>query len=324
MQWLENSDEVRGRRSSARTILPNDPVEVHGFRFQLRNCSFPVPGLYWMQFWYEGWGLAQQAFYGSDPWSAESMAGFWESCLASTYYSFAAGNPAGRADVEWWIRAALSRGFLQWNALDTLSLLLVIFASVPNSPLRSRAVGELQSRDLASSDLGASLVGFGLPDLGEPWRDAARTGKKVDLAQLLFDDLWSWFGWRLIRFLDRLYLVDMNIAWRSAWRYVRATYKREDFVCGLYRHVLAQIPVWVPPQMRQPPPTWWGMVLAEERFFLERSLRLSFQERVALFASVCSKLTTREIAGVYQAFHPAWNPVRVAGLLRKAWETIFR
>jgi uncharacterized protein DUF6941 len=48
-------------RSRTRTIpLGSDPLEVVGFVFRIRNCLFPAPGLYWVQFWYNGEVLAQQ------------------------------------------------------------------------------------------------------------------------------------------------------------------------------------------------------------------------------------------------------------------------
>jgi hypothetical protein len=40
--------------------LPNDPLEVVGLRFRIRNIPFPVPGLYWVQFCCGGELLAQQ------------------------------------------------------------------------------------------------------------------------------------------------------------------------------------------------------------------------------------------------------------------------
>jgi hypothetical protein len=48
-----------------RTVsFPNNPVAVHGLRFRIRNLTFPAPGLYWVQFWYNNDLLAQQ------PWSS--------------------------------------------------------------------------------------------------------------------------------------------------------------------------------------------------------------------------------------------------------------
>jgi hypothetical protein len=40
--------------------LPNDPLEVVGLRFRIRDIPFPLPGLYWVQFWCGGELLAQQ------------------------------------------------------------------------------------------------------------------------------------------------------------------------------------------------------------------------------------------------------------------------
>src|SRR5438876_6975109 len=40
-------------RTRTRTIaFGSDPLEVVGFTFRVRNCLFPAPGLYWVQFWY--------------------------------------------------------------------------------------------------------------------------------------------------------------------------------------------------------------------------------------------------------------------------------
>jgi hypothetical protein len=48
-------------RTRTRTIpLSNDPLEVVGVTFRIRNCLFPEPGLYWIQFWYNEQMVAQQ------------------------------------------------------------------------------------------------------------------------------------------------------------------------------------------------------------------------------------------------------------------------
>jgi hypothetical protein len=38
----------------------NDPLSLHGLRFRIRDCRFPAPGLYWIQFWYNNTVLSQQ------------------------------------------------------------------------------------------------------------------------------------------------------------------------------------------------------------------------------------------------------------------------
>lgn len=43
-----------------KAMLPNDPLEVVGLPFRIRNVEFAEPGLYWIQFWYNGDVLAQQ------------------------------------------------------------------------------------------------------------------------------------------------------------------------------------------------------------------------------------------------------------------------
>src|SRR5205823_262652 len=41
--------------TSTRPIqLPPDPLDVVGVPFRIRDCSFPWPGLYSVQFWYDG------------------------------------------------------------------------------------------------------------------------------------------------------------------------------------------------------------------------------------------------------------------------------
>jgi hypothetical protein len=48
-------------RTQTRTIpFTNDPLEVVGAMFRLRNCLFEKPGLYWVQFWYNEQMIAQQ------------------------------------------------------------------------------------------------------------------------------------------------------------------------------------------------------------------------------------------------------------------------
>ena len=49
-------------RTRTRTIpFGNDPLEVVGVTFRLRDCLFQVEGLYWVQFWYNDQMIAQQA-----------------------------------------------------------------------------------------------------------------------------------------------------------------------------------------------------------------------------------------------------------------------
>jgi hypothetical protein len=47
-------------RAQSRTIpFVSDPLEVVGVTFRLRNCLFQLPGLYWVQFWYNAQMIAQ-------------------------------------------------------------------------------------------------------------------------------------------------------------------------------------------------------------------------------------------------------------------------
>jgi hypothetical protein len=59
IQQADSSDVVF--RTQTRTIpFGNDPLEVIGVVFRIRNCRFPGPGLYWVQFWYNDQMIAQQ------------------------------------------------------------------------------------------------------------------------------------------------------------------------------------------------------------------------------------------------------------------------
>lgn len=42
------------RTPSRSIVFGTDPLEVAGVSFRLRDCRFPDPGLYSIQFWYEG------------------------------------------------------------------------------------------------------------------------------------------------------------------------------------------------------------------------------------------------------------------------------
>lgn len=38
----------------------NDPLEVFGLPFRIKDCPFPEAGLYWVQFWYNDSMIAQE------------------------------------------------------------------------------------------------------------------------------------------------------------------------------------------------------------------------------------------------------------------------
>jgi hypothetical protein len=38
----------------------NDPLEVTGIPFRIRDCPFPEAGLYWVQFWYNNHMIAEE------------------------------------------------------------------------------------------------------------------------------------------------------------------------------------------------------------------------------------------------------------------------
>lgn len=49
-------------RTKTRTLSFNDdPLEIVGMAFRIRNCLFTDIGLYWVQFWYNDQMIAQQA-----------------------------------------------------------------------------------------------------------------------------------------------------------------------------------------------------------------------------------------------------------------------
>jgi hypothetical protein len=48
-------------RTGTRTIpFGNDPLEIVGVTFRIRDCLFPEPGLYWVRFWYNETMISQQ------------------------------------------------------------------------------------------------------------------------------------------------------------------------------------------------------------------------------------------------------------------------
>jgi hypothetical protein len=48
------------RTLTRRVDFGKDPLEVLGLSFRIRNCPFPEPGLYWIQFWYNDHMIAQE------------------------------------------------------------------------------------------------------------------------------------------------------------------------------------------------------------------------------------------------------------------------
>ena len=45
----------------ARSVMfQGDPLVLFGLKFGVRDCLFPAPGLYWVQFWYNNVVLSQQ------------------------------------------------------------------------------------------------------------------------------------------------------------------------------------------------------------------------------------------------------------------------
>ena len=44
-------------------VFGNDPLKVHGLIFRLTTCSFPQPGLYWVEFRYNNHTIARDPCY---------------------------------------------------------------------------------------------------------------------------------------------------------------------------------------------------------------------------------------------------------------------
>jgi hypothetical protein len=55
-----DTGEVVFRTRTRKVSFGNDPLEVIGVAFRIRNCEFPAAGLYWVQFWYNGHLTGQQ------------------------------------------------------------------------------------------------------------------------------------------------------------------------------------------------------------------------------------------------------------------------
>src|SRR5437763_695666 len=54
------TDEVVSATPTRSVPLPESPLTVVGMRFRLRKCKFPVPGLYWINLWYNDRLLARR------------------------------------------------------------------------------------------------------------------------------------------------------------------------------------------------------------------------------------------------------------------------
>jgi hypothetical protein len=55
-----DTDRVVFRTRTRSVSFGNDPLDVIGVRFRIRNCLFPAAGLYWVQFWYNDELIEQQ------------------------------------------------------------------------------------------------------------------------------------------------------------------------------------------------------------------------------------------------------------------------
>ena len=47
-----DSSQIAFRTRTRRIQFGNDPLEIYGVSFRIRDCVFNAPGLYWVQFWY--------------------------------------------------------------------------------------------------------------------------------------------------------------------------------------------------------------------------------------------------------------------------------
>jgi hypothetical protein len=56
-----DSGQVTFRTRTYAIPFASDPLEIVGLTFRIRNCLFQVPGLYWIQFWYNEQMIAQQS-----------------------------------------------------------------------------------------------------------------------------------------------------------------------------------------------------------------------------------------------------------------------
>jgi hypothetical protein len=56
-----DSGDVVFRTNPHTMPLINDPLEIVGVTFRIRDCLFQTPGLYWVRFWYNGAILSQQS-----------------------------------------------------------------------------------------------------------------------------------------------------------------------------------------------------------------------------------------------------------------------
>ena len=56
-----DTDKVIFTTPEQNVTLPNNPLAVHSMRFRLRNCTFPAPGLYMVQFVFDNRVLSQQS-----------------------------------------------------------------------------------------------------------------------------------------------------------------------------------------------------------------------------------------------------------------------
>lgn len=55
-----DSDDVLFRTRSRLIRFPeNDPLRIHGVKFQILGLVFRVPGLYWFQLWFDDFNLIQ-------------------------------------------------------------------------------------------------------------------------------------------------------------------------------------------------------------------------------------------------------------------------
>jgi hypothetical protein len=57
---VADTNELVFRTRARLAPFRDDPLCLYGLRFRIRDCRFPAPGLYWIQFWYNNAVLSQQ------------------------------------------------------------------------------------------------------------------------------------------------------------------------------------------------------------------------------------------------------------------------
>jgi hypothetical protein len=134
----------------------------------------------------------------------------------------------------------------------------------------------------------------------------------------------------LLRFLDRLFLLDVGPAYELAHEHFRAAHphgKLPDEVANIkvavYRQVLNEPRSRVPDQLPAQLPHWHGMISPSEQQFLELSLLLNRRQRFILFLNRYAGLTAEELSELFRPIYRTASPQNWASYLQGAWNIIF-